>query len=67
MFSGLELALICRDQRTRVDFFVMLITAGACMAVNTAVGFVLGWAMAVLLIWGVFRIEPKPSQQDAAR
>ncbi len=60
LFSGLELALVCRDQRTRVDFFVMLITAGACMALNTAAGFVLGWAIAALLIWGVFRIEARP-------
>ncbi len=58
LFSGLELAMICRDQRTRVDYFVMLVTAGACMAVNTAVGFVVGWLMAALLLWGVFRIEP---------
>jgi len=60
MFSGLELALVCRDQRTRVDYFVMLMTTGACLAVNTAVGFVLGWLMAALLIWGVFRIEAPP-------
>ncbi len=60
LFSGWELALVCRDQRTRVDFFVMLITTGACMAVNTAVGFVVGWLMAALLIWGVFRLEPAP-------
>lgn len=38
-----------------------LTTAGACMAVNTAVGFVVGWLMAALLVWGVFRIEPPPS------
>ncbi len=61
LFSGLELALVCRDQKTRVDFFVMLITAGACMAINTAVGFVVGWLMAGLLVWGVFRIEPPPA------
>jgi MFS superfamily sulfate permease-like transporter len=60
LFSGLELALVCRDQHTRVNFFVMLITAGACMAVNTAVGFVVGWTMAMLLIWGVFKLEPPP-------
>ena len=60
LLSGLELALVCRDQRTRVDFFVMLITVGACMAVNTAVGFLVGWTMAALLMWGVFRIEPPP-------
>jgi MFS superfamily sulfate permease-like transporter len=60
LFSGLELALVCRDQKTRVDFFVMLITTGACMAVNTAVGFVIGWLMAVLLVRSVFRLEPPP-------
>ncbi len=60
LFSGLELALVCRDQTARVDFFVMIITAGACMAVNTAVGFAVGWVMAVLLIWVVFRIEQRP-------
>ena len=58
LFSGLELALVCRDQNTRVQFFVMVVTAGACIAVNTAVGFVVGWAMAALLAWGVVRIEP---------
>ncbi len=57
LFSGMELALVCRDQTTRVDFFVMLLTTGACMAVNTALGFLVGWLMAVLLIWGVFKIE----------
>ena len=60
LFSGLELALVCRDQKSRVAFFVMLITAGACMAVNTALGFVVGWVMAVLLVRGVFRLEPPP-------
>ena len=62
LFSGWELALVCRDQRTRVDFSVMLITTGACMAVNTAVGFVVGWLMAALLVWGIFR--PEPLQPD---
>lgn len=60
LFSGLELALVCRDQHARVDFFVMVLTAGACMATNTAVGFVLGYVVAALLFWGVFRIEPPP-------
>ncbi len=61
LFSGLELALVCRDQTSKVDFFVMILTTGACLAVNIAVGFVVGWVMAVLLIWGVFRIEAPPS------
>ena len=58
LFSGLELAMVCRDQRTRAEFFVMLVTTAACMAVNTGVGFVVGWAMAGLLAWGICRIEP---------
>lgn len=62
LFSGIELALVCRDQHRRVDFFVMLLTAGACMAINTAVGFLIGWAMAALLVWGVFRIEAIPNE-----
>lgn len=58
LFSGIELALVCRDQTRREDFFVMVLTAGACMATNTAVGFLTGWLMASMLIWGVFRIKP---------
>ena len=58
LFSGVELAMVCRDQNARVDFFVMVITAGTCLALNTAVGFAVGWAIAAMLIWGVFRIEP---------
>ncbi|MCH7870709.1 MAG: sulfate transporter, partial [Planctomycetes bacterium] len=50
--------LVCRDQTQREDFFVMVLTAGACMATNTAVGFLAGWVMAAMLIWGVFRIKP---------
>ncbi len=57
LFSGLELAMVCRDQSSRVDFFVMVLTAGACMALNAALGFIVGWAMAASLRWGVFRIE----------
>jgi MFS superfamily sulfate permease-like transporter len=64
LFSGLELALVCRHQTARSDFFVMLLTAGACIAVNMTVGFVVGWAMAALLIWGVFRIKPPPNSNE---
>ena len=46
-FSGLELALSCRDQTRRADAYVMLLTAGACLALNNiALGFVLGLVMA---------------------
>ena len=61
LFSGLELSFVCRDQTGRVNFFVMLMTAGACMAINTAVGFVIGWLIAAALQWGVFRVEPPPN------
>ncbi len=49
VFSGLELAMVCRDQTARVSFFVMAATAGMCLAANTAVGFVVGWAVAGML------------------
>jgi MFS superfamily sulfate permease-like transporter len=67
LFSGVELATVCRDQRGRVDFFVMVITAGTCLAVNTTVGFAAGWAIAALLVWGVFRIEPPLNDDDQIR
>ena len=63
LFSGLELALVCRDQNRRVDFFIMVLTTGACLATTTAVGFLVGWLMAGLLVWGVVRIEP-PTNGD---
>jgi MFS superfamily sulfate permease-like transporter len=66
LFSGLELALVCRDQTKRADFFVVALTAGACLALDMAVGFVVGWVMAGALIWGVFRIEPPPDDNAVA-
>ena len=45
-FSGLELALTCRDQTRRADAYVMLLTTGGCLGLNNiALGFVLGLAM----------------------
>jgi hypothetical protein len=65
LFGGLELAIVCRDQNTRADFFVMVLTAGACLATNTAAGFIVGWSMAALLVWRVFRVEPpRPRKSD---
>lgn len=61
LFSGLELAMVCRDQTDRVAFFVLLVTAGASMAVNTAVGFVVGWTVATAIARGVVQIDSKPS------
>jgi MFS superfamily sulfate permease-like transporter len=49
-FSGLELALVFRDQSARSDAFTGLLTAGACLALgNVGVGFAIGLAAAWLL------------------
>ncbi len=50
MFSGVELAKVCRDQRKKVEIVVMVITAGACLILNTAAGFAIGFLFAWLLI-----------------
>jgi len=55
-FSGMELALVTRDQTRRPDAFAMLLTAGACLALNSvALGFALGFLMAVVLRLPRFR------------
>jgi len=57
-FSGMELALVCRDQTRRTDNFTMLLTTAACMGLNNiALGFVMGLAMGWCLRVGVFRVE----------
>jgi len=45
-FSGLELALVTRDQTRRSEAFPMLVTAGACLGLNNmALGFGVGLAL----------------------
>ena len=57
-FSGMELALVCRDQTRRADAFTMLLTTGACLGLNNiGLGFLLGLAMAWCLRIGLFRVE----------
>lgn len=56
-FSGIELALVTRDQTRRTEAFIMLLTAGACLALNIALGFILGFALAWCLKAGAFRWE----------
>ena len=48
-FSGVELALVARDQTGRADAFAMLLTAGAILGLNIMAGFLLGLALAWLL------------------
>jgi MFS superfamily sulfate permease-like transporter len=56
-FSGLELALVTRDQDKRSDAFVMLLTAGACLGLNIALGFAIGLGLALCLRLRPFRVE----------
>jgi MFS superfamily sulfate permease-like transporter len=49
-FSGIELALVTRDQTDRTSSFVMLVTAGACLGLgDIALGFGLGLGLALLM------------------
>jgi MFS superfamily sulfate permease-like transporter len=49
-FSGLELALVARDQTKRVDALPMLVTAGTCLGLNNiALGFGLGLGLCWVL------------------
>lgn len=49
VFSGLELAVVCRDQTRKIDFFVAALTAGISIASNVAFGFLAGWIAAIYL------------------
>ncbi len=49
VYSGLELAVVCRDQTARNDFFIMILTAGVCVAANVAIGFLVGLAVALII------------------
>lgn len=61
-FSGMELAMVTRDQTERGAAFTMLLTAGACMGLgNIALGFVLGLAMALVLRIRFFRVDGQGS------
>jgi len=46
-FAAVELMLVCRDQRAPRDILVMLATASVCVFGNLAIGFVIGWILAV--------------------
>lgn len=62
-FSGMELALVTRDQTSRGDAFAMLLTAGACLALNNiALGFLMGLALVLLQ-----RLSPFRSDQESVR
>lgn len=49
LFAGVELAMPARDQRTRQQFLVMIITAVGIVAINTSFGVLLGLATKLLV------------------
>jgi MFS superfamily sulfate permease-like transporter len=62
VFSGMELAVVCRDQSEKSNAFIMFLTAAACLGLNNiAIGFAIGLAIA----WGcklkLFNIEKPKS------
>ena len=63
LFSGLELALVARDQNGREAAFIMLVTTGVSLGLNIALG-----ALAGLLAAGLLRItgEDAPTAPASA-
>ena len=55
--SGVELALVCRDQRGRSDAIPMLVTAGICLGSDFLLGFAVGLAVALLMRLPFFRAQ----------
>jgi predicted benzoate:H+ symporter BenE len=49
--SGLELALVCRDQRTLRSLMIVTVTTVASLAISLTVGFAAGWLLAIVLLW----------------
>lgn len=57
LFSGMELALLIRDQTKKTPMFIVLITATAILTMKTFIGFIIGIATAYLFYYEVVRIE----------
>ena len=49
LFAGVELAMVCRDQNSRADAFVMIVCTVVSFASNAALGFGSGLVLFVLL------------------
>ncbi len=51
--GGVELAIVCRDQRTCGALVVVALTAVTCLTLGIVAGFALGWAVAAAAALGV--------------
>jgi predicted benzoate:H+ symporter BenE len=58
-FSGMELALLCRDQQTKTQMFIVILTAVTIITLKTFIGFIIGLISAYLIYHGVIKIEEK--------
>ena len=50
VFSGLELAIVCRDQSSAKARTTVILTAAICVTINTAIGFAAGWIIAAMMM-----------------
>jgi hypothetical protein len=63
--SGLELALATSDQKERMAATIMLGTAaGVLVPGSTAIGFAMGWILALLIGWGNNRKKNRQIQSQ---
>jgi len=58
VFAGMELSLVTRDIKKKADYFIMIVTVGAILALSSiAIGFVIGFVLSYLVYFGLFKIE----------
>ncbi|MEE9554947.1 MAG: putative sulfate/molybdate transporter [candidate division Zixibacteria bacterium] len=49
LFAGWQMVAICADMKTKSNVIPMALTAGVCLAIGTAAGFVIGFVFSLLL------------------
>lgn len=62
--SGMELAILIRDQKERTPMLIGLLTAAGIVALGTLEGFLVGLAVAYAVYKGVFRLEKTYDRHD---
>lgn len=49
LFAGWQMVAVCADMKTKSNVIPMVLTAGVCLAIGTAAGFVIGFVFSLLL------------------